>query len=116
VRLTLVLVEGLLELVKGGRDLQSLEEDPLLALVADVLGPLDEAGQVALGLDVATDSKVTSILLEQGALHLLGALTARHDLLALGNLLHLHPARSNEYLPSVLFLINNKSSPVSPIY
>ena len=66
--LTLVLVNSLLELVEGGRNLQSLEEDSLLALDADVLGPLDEAGQVSLGLDVTTDSKVTSILLEEGAL------------------------------------------------
>lgn len=60
-----------------------------MTLVTDVLGPLDEASQVSLRLDVTADSKVTSILLEQGALHCLGALAAGNDLLALGYLLDL---------------------------
>jgi hypothetical protein len=59
--------------VEGGWDLQSLEKDSLLTLNTDVLGPLDKASQVSHGLDIATDSKVTSILLEQGALDLLSA-------------------------------------------
>lgn len=95
--LTLVLIDGLLELVQSGGDLQSLEEDSLLTLDADVLGPLDEASEISLWLDVSTDSKVTSVLLEQWALNLLltclGASARRHDLLALSNFLHL---KSNE--------------------
>lgn len=83
--LTLVLVDGLLELVESGRDLQSLEKDSLLTLDADVLGPLDEAGEISLGLDVTSNSKVTSILLEEGALGNGGAGgTASHDLFTLG--------------------------------
>jgi hypothetical protein len=38
----------------GGGNLETLVEDDLLALKADVLGPLDEAGQVGLGADVLT--------------------------------------------------------------
>ena len=68
--LTLVLIDGLRELVECGGNLESLKKNSLLTLDADVLGPLDEAGEISLGLDVATDSKVTSILLEQGALNL----------------------------------------------
>jgi hypothetical protein len=62
-----------------------------LTLDADVLGPLDEAGEVSLGLDVASNSKVTSILLEEGALGNGGAgSTASDDLLALGDFLDLY--------------------------
>lgn len=57
-------------MVESGGDLQSLKKNSLLTLDADVFGPLDEASEISLGLDVATDSKVTSILLEQGALNL----------------------------------------------
>jgi hypothetical protein len=47
-----VLVQGLGELVDSRGDLETLLQDSLLALETDVLGPLDEAGQVTLGLDV----------------------------------------------------------------
>jgi hypothetical protein len=40
------------ELGNGGGNLETLVEDDLLALKADVFGPLDEAGQVGLGTDV----------------------------------------------------------------
>lgn len=61
-----------------------------MTLDADVLGPLDEAGQVSLGLDVAANSIVTSILLEEGAFGNGGASsTASNDLLALGDFLDL---------------------------
>ena len=63
--LTLVLLEGLAELVDGGGHLQSLHEDSLLALDANVTRPLDEAGQVTLGLDVSSKAEVASVLLEQ---------------------------------------------------
>ena len=39
-----------------------------MTLDANILGPLDEAGEISLGLNVTTDSKVTRILLEQRAL------------------------------------------------
>lgn len=47
-----VLVEGVRELGDGRGHLEALVEDDLLALQADVFGPLDEAGQVTDGLDV----------------------------------------------------------------
>ena len=47
-----VLVESVGELRDGRGDLQALAEDNLLALEADIFGPLHEAGEVLLGLDV----------------------------------------------------------------
>ena len=47
-----VLVQSVRELGNGGGDFETLVEDDLLALKADVFGPLDEAGQVGLGADV----------------------------------------------------------------
>lgn len=47
-----LLVQSLGELVDWGRDSQTLLENGLLALDADVLGPSDETGQITLGLDV----------------------------------------------------------------
>jgi hypothetical protein len=69
--LTLVLIDGLGELVESGGNLQSLKKNSLLTLDANVFWPLDEASEISLGLDVSTDSKVTRILLKQGALNLL---------------------------------------------
>ncbi len=66
--LTLVLVNGLGELVDGGWDLEALEKNALLSLNADVLGPFDETGKVADGLDVTTDSEVLGRLLEERTL------------------------------------------------
>ena len=63
--LTLVLVNGRLELVDVGWDLKALEKDALLSLDADILGPLDETGEVANWLDVTTDSEVLGALLEE---------------------------------------------------
>ena len=63
-----------------------------MTLDANVLWPLDEASEISLGLDVTTDSKVTSILLEKRALHSLGAglgtTAGSNNLLA--NLLYLY--------------------------
>ena len=42
------------ELREGRGDLEALVEDDLLALKADIFGPLDETGQVGLGLNVLT--------------------------------------------------------------
>lgn len=47
-----VLVEGVGELGNSRRDLEALVKDDLLALKADIFGPLDEAGEVTSGLDV----------------------------------------------------------------
>ena len=65
--LTLVLLECLGELVDGGGHLQSLHQNSLLSLDADVLWPFDEAGEVTLGLDVSAKSEILHILLEQRA-------------------------------------------------
>lgn len=45
---TLALLNGLGELVDGGRDLESAEKDPLLSLQKDIAGPLDEPGNIPL--------------------------------------------------------------------
>jgi hypothetical protein len=62
--LTLILVNGLWELIDGGGNLESCKKNSLLTLDTNVLRPLDETSEVSLGLDVSTDSKVTWILLE----------------------------------------------------
>ncbi len=49
-----VLVEGLGELVDRRGNLETLTQDGSLALKTDVFRPLDKAGQVALGLNVAS--------------------------------------------------------------
>lgn len=54
--------------------LQSLVEDDLLSLESDVLGPLDESGQVLLGGDVASDTEGLGSLLEERVLGGLGGL------------------------------------------
>ena len=61
----MVLLDSLAELVDRGRHLQSLHQDPLLPLDADVAGPLDEASQVTLRLDVSSKSEIFGILLEE---------------------------------------------------
>jgi len=61
----LVAFESTVELCDGWRDLQALEQDALLTLNTDVLGPSNEAGQISLRLDVSTDSKVAWVLFEQ---------------------------------------------------
>ena len=47
-----VLVQSVRELSNGGGDFETLVEDDLLALKADVFGPLDETGQIGLGADI----------------------------------------------------------------
>jgi hypothetical protein len=63
-----VLVEHVLELGDRRRDLQAHAEDLLLALEADVLGPLDHAREVALGLDGLADAEVARPLLKKRVL------------------------------------------------
>ena len=53
----------LAELVDHWGHLEALLENGTLTLDADILGPLDEAGQVALGLDVAACFELASIRL-----------------------------------------------------
>ena len=67
----MVLVNSLLELVEGRRHLQSLEQDSLLTLNTNIFWPPDEAGQVSLGLDVASNSEVFGVLFEERAVILL---------------------------------------------
>ena len=64
-----VAVEDRLELGERRGNLQAHLEDLLLALVADVLGPLDHAGHVALGLDVLADAEVAGLALDERVLH-----------------------------------------------
>lgn len=63
-----VAVKGVLELRDGGGDLEAHVQDLLLALKTDILGPLDEAGKVTLGLDVLADTEVTGALLDERVL------------------------------------------------
>lgn len=86
-----------------------MEQNPLLSLDSDILGPLHEAGEVALGLDVASDSEIASVLLEQGALNVFDASFAASRgsdyLLAFRNFLNLRANRlgaataEKDYLP-----------------
>lgn len=57
-----------MELRNGRGNLESLVQNTLLSLNADVLGPLHEPGQVSLWLDVTAQSEVAWVLLEQRAL------------------------------------------------
>lgn len=63
-----VLVENQLELGDRRGHLEAHVEDLLLALKTDILRPLHHAREVALGLDVLTDTEVASPLLEEGVL------------------------------------------------
>lgn len=66
-----VAVEGVGELSDSRRDLETHVQDLLLALKADILRPLDEAGQVALGLDILTDTEIAGAGLDERVLGLL---------------------------------------------
>ena len=64
-----VTVQGVLELGNGRRNLETDAQDLLLTLELDVFGPFDEARQVALGLDVLADAKVTGASFDEGVLY-----------------------------------------------
>lgn len=49
-------------------NLQAHLEDLLLALKTDILGPLNHAGEVSLGLDVLADAVVAGALLDERVL------------------------------------------------
>lgn len=63
-----VAVQGALELRDGRRNLQAHVQDLLLALQTDILGPLDETAEVALGLDVLADAEVAGAALDKRVL------------------------------------------------
>lgn len=63
-----VLVEDVLELGDRWGHLQAHVEDLLLALETNILGPLHHAGDIALGLDVLTDTEVAGALLDERVL------------------------------------------------
>ena len=87
---TLVLVNGMGELSNGWGNLEALHKDGLLSLNADILGPLDETGEVSHRLDVTTDSEVAGVLGEEGALLVvLGGTGADNDFLSLYSFLYL---------------------------
>ena len=93
--LTLVLVESLGELVDLRRHLQSLHEDALLPLDANVARPLDETGQVLRRLDISSKTIVANVLLEERAIASGSATSTSfgfNDLLAL-SFLHLLAAQ-----------------------
>lgn len=49
-----VLVQGVRELGNGRGNLETLVQNDLLALEANIFGPFDEASQVGLGLNILT--------------------------------------------------------------
>lgn len=63
-----VAVEDVLELGESRRNLQAHLKDLLLSLEADILGPLDHAGDISLGLDVLADTVAAGSLLEERVL------------------------------------------------
>lgn len=63
-----VLVENVLELGKSRGDLQAHLKNLLLALQANVLGPLDHTAHVALGLNVLANTEVAGTLLDERVL------------------------------------------------
>lgn len=65
------------ELVDNRRNLESLHENALLSLDADISGPLHEAGQVALRLEIVADSEVLRSPHEQRILALVASLGSR---------------------------------------
>jgi len=71
-----VLVESVGELSDGGGNLEALVQDDLLALEADIFGPLDEAGEVTDGLDVLANAEVFGGGLEERVLLGLGGLAS----------------------------------------
>lgn len=64
-----VLVGGVLELSKSRRHLEAHVKNLLLALKTNILRPLHETREVALGLDVLTDTEVARPLLDEGVLN-----------------------------------------------
>ena len=99
---TSVLIYSAGELVDGRRDLETLVQHPALTLKTDILGPLDKAGKVLLGLDVVSNAEVLRSLLEQRVLLLLGRLLGRsRRSRTLGSLSHFVSAATSTRCDSV---------------
>lgn len=94
--LTLVLVEGLGELVELRRHLESLHKDTFLSLDAHVARPLDEACEVTLRLDVSTKTEVANLFLEERSRTSSSATSTSFGLNDLLSLSFLHLQRHNE--------------------
>jgi len=71
-----VLVQSVRKLGDRRRDLEALVKDDLLALKADILGPLDETGEIGLGADVLANTEVLGGSLEERVLFGLGRLAS----------------------------------------
>ena len=78
-----VAVQSVLELGDRWRHLEAHVQDLLLALQAHILGPLDEAREVALGLDVLADTEVAGAPLGQRVLVPLASLYMRDNVSSL---------------------------------
>ena len=63
-----ITVEDVLKLGNRRWNFQAEVEDLLLALKADILGPLHHTGEVSSRLDILTDAIVTAALLDEGVL------------------------------------------------
>jgi hypothetical protein len=91
--LTLVLVDGVCELVETWRNLQSHKKNSLLALESNVLRPFHKSSQVPLRLDVASNPIISWVLREQRAFVCLStalcSAASNHNLLAFSSFLHL---------------------------
>ena len=59
--------------MNGWWDLEPLEQNSLLSLNSDVLGPLDEASEISFWLDVSSDSEIAWILCEKRILFFFAA-------------------------------------------
>jgi hypothetical protein len=75
------------ELVESWGNLQTLVKDLLLTLKLDVMRPLDKARDVALGLDVLTNTKVLGSLFNQWVGGSLAGLLTLQRIRCRGNLL-----------------------------
>ena len=61
----MVLIKSFLELSDDWRDFDPAEEDSLLPLESDILGPSDKPGEISFRLDVIANSVVPRPCLEQ---------------------------------------------------
>ena len=81
-----VAVEDVLELSESRGNLQAHLKDLLLSLETDILGPLDHAGDISLGLDVLADAEVAGSLLEKGVLWSVSDLFSQQEATGVTNL------------------------------
>ncbi len=62
-----VLVQSVSKLVDHGRDLQAIQQNTVLSLEANIFGPANEVGHIALGGSILTNTEVLGGLFEQGS-------------------------------------------------